>query len=254
MSIRDAMAQVADAFALLRGDVGEEFDWKLLSATTNSPLTAVGEFGSISPVPAALLMGAELRADESYQAITDVLAGEEPATDVDLPTLKRVLARNLNGIGLTTIVFGDKPEIAITPGAATSALEVFKPHDTPAAPRRVRGTLEGDLVDAGTFRKQPALKLRERSRGRILWCRIPHEQEAQFAEATSLNDVWRNARVRLRGWIEYSKRGEISGMSAERIQHVKTRDVRLSEVLDAEFTGGLDAVTYLDRLRDGELG
>jgi hypothetical protein len=69
-----------------------------------------------------------------------------------------------------------------------------------------------------------------------------------------LNDVWKNARVRLRGWIEYSKRGEISGMSAESIQHVQARAVRLSELHDPDFTEGLDSVTYLDRLRDGELG
>jgi hypothetical protein len=255
LTVHDAMMQIADAFALLKGDAGEEFDWRLVSATTNSPLTTVGEFGPTAPtVPAAMLAAAQLSVEESYQALTDVLAGEEPTGDVDLVILKRLLSRNLNGVGLTKIEFDDRPPLNITPGAATSGLEVFKPHELPPAPKRVRGTLEGELIDAGTHRKHPALKLRERSRGRIFWCHIPEANKAEFAEATSLDDVWKNARVRLRGWIEYSKRGEISGMSAEGIQFVKTRDVHLGEIHDSDFTGGLDSVTYVDRLRDGEVG
>jgi hypothetical protein len=254
LTIHDAMSQIADAFALLKGDAGEDFDWRLVSATTNTPLTTVGEFAAVMPVPAAVMAGAQLAVEESYQALTDVLAGEEPAGGVDLGILKRLLARNLNGVGLTKIEVDDRPPLSITPGGATSALEVFKPHELPPAPKRVRGTLEGELIDASTFRKQPALKLRERSKGRIFWCRIPDAQQAKFAEAASLDDVWKNARVRLRGWIEYNKRGEISGMSAESIQHVSPSPVKLSDLSDPDFTGGLDPVTYLNRLRDGELG
>lgn len=249
------MFQIADAFALLKGDSGDDFDWRLVSATTNSPLTTVGEFAAVSPgAPAALLAAAQLAVEESYQALTDVLAGEEPTVDFDPKVLKRLLARNLNGVGLTKIAFEGRAEINITPSAAISALEVFKPHELPPAPKRVRGSLEGELVDAGTHRKQPALKLRERSRGRILWCHIPEESKDDFAAAASLDDVWKNARVRLRGWIEYSKRGEISGMRAEGIQFVKTRDVQIAELHDPEFTGGVDSVAYIDRLRDGEVG
>jgi hypothetical protein len=254
LTIHDAMLQIADAFALLKGEAGEDFDWRLVSATTNSPLTTVGEFAPVSPVPSALFASAQLAVEESYQALADVLAGEEPSGDVDLVILKRLLARNLNGVGLTKIEFDDRPPLNITPGAATSGLEVFRPHELPPAPKRVRGTLEGDLIDAGSYRRQPALKLRERARGRILWCRIPENQKAKFAEATSLNDVWKNARVRLRGWVEYSKRGEISGMSAESIEHVESRAVQVSELHDPDFTEGLDSVAYLDRLRDGEIG
>lgn len=254
LTVHDAMLQIADAFALLKGQAGEGFDWRLVSATTNSPLTTVGEFCAVTPVPAALLATAKLAVEESYQVLTDVLAGEEPAGNVDLPTLKRLLARNTNGVGLTKIEFDDRPALTITPGAASSGLEVFKPHELPPAPKRVRGAIEGELVDAGTFWRQPALKLKERSRGRIFWCRIPPGQEEAFAQATSLDDVWKNARVRLRGWIEYNRRGEISGMSAEGIQFVKTREVGVGELHDPDFTDGLDPVTYVDRLRDGELG
>jgi hypothetical protein len=254
LTVHDAMLQIADVFALLKGESGDDVDWRLVSATTNSPFTAVGEIISKANAPGVVMALAELKAEEAYQALTDVLAGDEPSGDIDAAILKRVLARNLNGVGLTNIEFDDRPPLSITPTAASAGLEAYKSPGLQPAPKRVRGSLEGELVDAGTFKRQPALKLKERAHGRIFWCRIPEERKAEFAEATSLDDVWRNARVRLRGWIEYSKRGEISGMSAEAIQHVRFRDVHMRELRDPDFTDGLDAVTYVDRLRDGDLG
>jgi hypothetical protein len=255
LTIHDAMMQIADAFALLKGDTGSEFEWRLISATTNSPMTAVGELIWASPTPSGVLSGAALALQESYQALSDVLAGDAPSGELDLPTLKRVLSRNLNGVGQTTITLADvaKP-LTINPASATAALAVVAAPVLPSAPKRVRGTLEGELIDAGHYRKQPALKLRERSRGRIFWCRIPANLEDTFAAATSLDDVWKNARVRLRGWIEYNAHGAIYGMSAEGIQHVRVREIEPSTLHDPDFTEGMSAKTYLDRLRDGDLG
>lgn len=252
LTVQDAMLQIADLFALLRS--GEGADWKLVSASTNSPFTAVGELVLPSATPPGLLAAAQLGVDEAYQGLTDVLAGEEPRADIDLPLLKRVLARNVNGVGLTKITFDDRDPVEITPGGAREGLEALAEPTRLTAPKRVRGTLEGELIDAGQYRRQPALKFRERSRGRILWCRIPPELEEQFAGETSLSDVWKHARVRLRGWIEYSPRGEVSGMTAERIQHVRPRRLTFGMIHDRSFGEGLDAQTYLDRLREGDLG
>ncbi|MFL5297367.1 MAG: hypothetical protein ACJ798_13380 [Phenylobacterium sp.] len=253
LTVQDAMLQIADLFALMRA--GDGVDWKLVSATTNSPFTAVGEIVGPPEAPAALIAAASLAAQEAYQGLTDVLAGEQPGGDMDYAVLRRVLARNLNGIGITKIELDDDPApVSITPADAQRGIEAISSPIAAVAPRRVRGSLEGELIDAGHFRRQPALKLRERSRGRFLWCRIPAELEDEFAGATSLSDVWKNARVRVRGWIEYSRRGEIAGMTAERIQHVRAKRLTFGQIHDRDFTEGLDAMTYLDRLREGDLG
>ena len=254
LTVHDAMSQIADVFALLKGDAGDEVDWRLVSASTNSPFTAVGEIVARVNTPGVVMAIADLAVDEAYQALTDILSGDEPSGEVDTTILKRLLARNLNGVGMTVIDIEDHPTLNITPTSATVGLDIYKPHGLQHAPKRVRGSLEGELIDAGTFRKQLALKLKERAKGRIFWCRIPDERKAEFAEATTLDDVWKNARVRLRGWIEYSRKGEIQGMSAEAIQHVRVRDVHMRELRDPDFTDGLDAVTYVERLRDGDLG
>jgi hypothetical protein len=203
------------------------------------------------PVPAA----AQLAVDEAYQGLVDVMSGEQPTGDLDIPILRRLLGRNLNGVGLTTIEVDDQPRVQITPFFAEAGLRVVAPSAPPITiPRRVRGSLEGELIDAGHHYRQPALKLRERQHGRIIWCRVQENVRDQFARDTTLNDVWKYARVRLRGWIEYSPRGVITGMSAERIQKVIVKEVSLGDLYDPEFTGGVDSVTYIDRLRDGDLG
>lgn len=253
LTVHDAMMQIADAFALLKG-ASDQFDWRLVSASTNSPFHATGEIIATG-APDGLLAAAELVTEEAYQALADVLAGDEPSGDIDQPILRRFLARNLNGVGLTKIEMpGRGDPLDVTPETATAGLAAIKAPAPPVAPRRVRGSLEGELIDAGHYRKQPALKVRDRVRGRILWCRIPEGLQAQFADATSLTDVWKNSRVRLRGWIEYSKSGRVSGMTAETIKKVVPRGVRGPDIVDPSFSGGLDAVTYLDKLRDGELG
>ncbi len=254
LTIHDAMQQVLDVFVALRGGITEEFDWRLVSATTNSPLTIVGEFFPTQDFPPAVIASASHMVVGAYQALEDALAGDEPVGDIDLHVVKRLLARNLNGIGLTEIRMEGQPLVAINPERAHRALDVFKAAGLASAPKRVRGSLEGELVYAGSYRKQPALRLRERTKGRILWCRIPEEYEGRFAEATSLDDVWRDARVRLRGWIEYSRSGEIAGMSAEGIQRIKPRDISPTALRDPGFTEGLESVNYLDKLRDGDLG
>lgn len=254
LTIQDAMLQIADAFALLRGEGAVGFEWKLVTATTNSPFTAVGEVIALPGAGEAIYASALLATHESYQGLSDVLDGDEPPPILDQVILKRILARNLNGIGLTRIEGDDGySPVSVTPEIARAGLELIKAPAPPVSPKRARGTLEGFLVDAGQFRRQPALKLKERVRGRIIWCRIPEELESQFAEDTSLKDIWRNSRVRIRGWIEYSSGGKISGMTAESIQHVRPGRVSDAELFDRSFTSGLGSIEYVDRLRNGDL-
>jgi hypothetical protein len=254
LTVHDAMLQIADAFELLRGDGAVGYDWKLVTASTNSPFTAVGEIVPLAGAGPAIFASADLATYEAYQGLSDALDGDE-APQLDSVVLKRFLARNLNGVGLTAIeAEGDGfTALNVTPTSARLGLEALKAEVPAISPKRSRGTLEGYLVDAGQFRRQPALKLKERVRGRIIWCRIPEDLQNQFAAETSLRDVWQNARVRIRGWIEYSTGGKVSGMMAEKIVHVRPGPVDDRELFDRSFTGGVDAVSYTDRVRGGDI-
>jgi hypothetical protein len=253
INAEDALLQIADALNLLRGG-NDDVEWKLITASKNSPFTATAEAVPAHGAPDGAIASAVLASDEFYQGLTDIQSGDAPNVDIDMQPLRKLLLRNTNGIGLTKIQFDDGRDFDITPTFASFALDVIRPKEVVTAPRRVRGSLEGVLVDAGHHKRRPALKLVERTKNRIMWCVIPNELQAQFARETSLQDIWHNSRVRLRGWIEYSRSGKISGMVAETITHVKPREVRDEEWLDRDFTGGLDAKTYLDKLQEGDLG
>lgn len=254
LTVHDAMLQIADAFELLRGENATGYDWKLVAASTNSPFTATGEIVTLPGAGPAIFASADLATFEAYQGLSDALDGDE-APQLDSIVLKRFLARNLNGVGLTSIEPEDEEfaSLNVTPTSARLGLEALKAAVPAVSPKRARGTLEGYLVDAGQFRRQPALKLKERVRGRIIWCRIPEDLQNQFAAETSLRDVWQNARVRIRGWIEYSNGGKVSGMTAEKIVHVRPGSVSDSELFDRSFARGLDSTDYTDRFRDGDL-
>lgn len=254
LTVHDAMMQIADAFALLKGLGSDGYDWRLVSATTNSPFVTVGELIAMTSAPPGLLADAVLRADEAFQGLSDVLDGDQAYGDFDVSLAKKILTRNLKGVGLTRIELDGFPELIIVPERAAMALEIVNAQKLATSLRRARGSVEGELVDAGHHRGHPALKVKERGRGRVIWCRIPENLEEEFAGEASLRDVWNHARVRLRGWIEYSQTGAIASMTAETIQHVRSRPVASSELFDRSFTGGLDAVTYIDKLRDGDLG
>lgn len=256
LTIEDAMLQIADAFALLKGEGGPGFDWRLVTASTNSPFEAVGEIVALPGAGEAVLATAALATHEAYQGLSDVLDGDEPPPVLESALLRRFLARNLNGVGLTKIepVGEAYAPLSVTPSAAAAALVALQAPLPPVSPRRARGTIEGFLVDAGQYYRQPALKLKERLRGRVIWCRIPPELEARFAEGTSLRDIWQNSRVRIRGWIEYTAHGKLAGMTAETITHVHASEVPDRDLFDQSFTSGLASVDYIDRLRDGDLG
>lgn len=254
LTVHDAMLQIADAFELLRGENAAGYDWKLVTASTNSPFTAVGEIVTLPGAGPAIFASADLATFEAYQGLSDALDGDE-APQLDSVVLKRFLARNLNGVGLTSIEPEDDGfvSLSVTPTSARLGLEALKAAVPAVSPKRSRGTLEGYLVDAGQFRRQPALKLKERVRGRIIWCRIPEDLQNQFAAETSLRDIWQNARVRIRGWIEYSSGGKVSGMTAEKIVHVRPGPISDSELFDRSFASGFDSTDYTDRLRDGDI-
>lgn len=250
------MFQIADAFALLKGEGVAGFDWRLVTASTNSPFEAVGEIVAMPGASEAVLAHAALTTHEAYQGLSDVLDGDEPPPVLESALLKRFLARNLNGVGLTKIepVGEAYAPLNVTPQVATDALKAIQAPLPPISPRRARGTIEGFLVDAGQYYRQPALKLKERLRGRIIWCVIPPELEPRFAKDTSLRDVWQNSRVRIRGWIEYSAHGKLARVIAETISHVRPGEVSDRDLFDQSFTSGLGSVEYIDRLRDGDLG
>jgi hypothetical protein len=261
LTVQDAMRQVLDIFELLTADQNGGVEWKLVSATTNTPFHLEGEATSFEPAvdvsviarAQKIAVGAGLRS----------LSNGRPPRDWDnrrLSIAKRLFNRNLNGVGSTAIDFeiGAEP-ILITPTRAKEAilvLEAKAPNQLYELPniREEIGSVEGTLSELSTHYNSPAVRIIDARTHQAIWCRLSDELQSRFEDKTRFSDIWSHKRVIVRGRIYYGAENAISYVFATDIQKIEDHPVSLEQIKDRDFTSGLSIVEYLDRFRDGSLG
>ncbi|WP_315741835.1 hypothetical protein [Bradyrhizobium sp. SZCCHNR1075] len=259
LTIEDAMRQVLDIFDLLAaGDTAVE--WRLSSATTNSPLHIEAEAVSFEP---AVDITVVARAQKQVVAdgLREIADGHIPDTwdDKRVKIAKRLYERNLNGIGSTDIDFQQSGKIKVTPKFAQSAVSVLAKSpkaDLYEFPRNRGeiGSIEGVFAHLSTYRNQPAIGVVETRTKSIVWCVLSPELQAKFADKADFEDFWRHRRVIVRGRIRYSANRAITQVVADDISRIEPKAVALTAIKDTEFTSGLSTGEYLERFRDGALG
>ncbi|QBK31761.1 hypothetical protein [Roseitalea porphyridii] len=263
LDVRDAMQQVMDYFDLLTDRGQSDVVWNLVSASTNSPFTAEG-------VPVDLRTNAPAYGQvQEYVAVIERgfarLKGGEPL-DVDFPAekrevAKRILKRNLNGIGRTVIDLGDDAIYEIVPQQAERSLAALNGEDDEeydylfsTFARKEFGAIEGRIIDLSTDYNEPSIKLKEHRSGREIQCRISDLAREEIENSLTAGDVWTHRRARVRGIINYDPSGKIVRVYDGRIAFIETKGTKISDLRDPHFTGGLPAYEYIDRLRENELG
>ena len=263
LDIRDAMQQVMDYFDLLTDQGESNIVWNLVFASTNSPFTAEGSpvdlrtsapaFGQVRDHVARIERG-----------LARIQAGEP--LDEDFPAEKksvavRLLKRNLNGIGRTHFDIGDGGSFEIGPQMAERSLAAIQgdgdeEYDYLFATfaRKEVGAIEGRIVDLSTDYEEPSIKLREHRTGREIQCRISAEARDEIENRLTAGDVWTHRRARVRGVINYDPNGKIVRVYDGRIAFIDPSDVSAKDLRDPEFTGGLPAYEYIDKLRENDFG
>lgn len=259
LTIRDAVDQVRDIFELAEND-DPSVAWKLVSATTNTPLTIAAELVAMEPdiSAAALAALASDRTKELKEGLDALGRGRVIAAwsqGRKANVLKRVLNRSLNGIGRTDVQINDESEReTLTPQIAETALRALGAPPEVDRSRAEIGSIEGDYLYLGDHYAHPALKILERKTGAEVWCWVSETDLERFSELVKAADVWRHKRVRARGKILYDRYGGILHVEAHDVQLTEVPRVGLDEVRDPNFTGGLSVSEYLNRLREGNLG
>jgi hypothetical protein len=266
LSVQDAMKQVLDFFELLMPDDQEAgaLVWNLSLASTNSPLTVVGEPRSLQQDVDVSVMARSQRRVVAEQ-LRSLASGSRPSrvlTKKRRATIRRIFTRNTEGIGRTHVsvdVF-DEP-VLITPSSAASAIQALddeeREFDSFLLDNRGReevGSIEGVLLDVGTEYNQPAILVRERKSGRDIWCRVDPDLKHQISESTRFEDVWDRRRVIVSGRVVFDASGLIARVYARVVTPIIPRSMTIHDIKDENFGGGLSAKAYLDSLRDGDLG
>lgn len=263
----DAMAQVLDWIKLhiaaqdAAGPLETPFEWRLVHASTQSPLTVVVRAESLDP-------SADVSPD--FERVTRLVSTsmtsliergdtprwmKKPAT---LGIVRSVLERNQNGIGRTEIEGLPTDRLRIDRAQAMAGMRVLSGFDAfgfegAIAGRIAWGEIQGTLVAAGLYYRRPAIQILTRQYG-LVWCPMSDAMRSQFGDTNRIADVWSGRRFGVAGDLHYEKGGELSHIFATDIRLVEgAPPIDLDSVLDPDFTSGLDPVEYLRQLHEGEL-
>lgn len=261
LTVQDAMRQVLDIFDLLTANSGGDqgVQWRLASASTNSPFYAEGEAVSFEPTVDITVVA---RAQKLLVAegLKEIARGHIPENwdDERLKIAKRLYQRNMNGIGVTDIDFHQNGKIEVTPKfakeavavlAVTPALGLF---DFPHAKEEI-GSIEGVFSQLSTYRNRPAIGVTDTRTKNLIWCVLSDDLQAKFADKADFQDFWQHRRVRVRGRIRYNVNRSVLYALANDITRIETKAIPLTAIHDEAFTSGLSSSEYLDRFRDGTL-
>ena len=256
------MRQVLDLVELMeKADEVEGGDvrvvWLLRHASTNSPFTVRAESSSSDP-SIVVSMRASRAARTFQQGISSLLeTGHAPEwmDHSSLRVAKRVLERNLNGIGRTDIDLGSDGSLLILPGPAQKgvlAIEKAFLDEKLAAPNLTRtefGSVEGEIVAAASYYQRPALMIRERLSEARVNCVLSEEAARQVGPEHNWSEVWSRRRVIISGALHYGADGTIARIDADFVEPVNEVEVSLGEIRDMNLTDGLGPVEYLNLLR-----
>jgi hypothetical protein len=253
LSVEAAMKQVLATFALLNSG-GATTVWRLVSASTNSPLTIVAE-GENDVV-------ASHQKTVFAQSMRELKMGRYPEAwkRPELqPAANTILSKLIDSLGEMVVDLDDGSGPIVIAQQDAQVFEglpdAYAPQLTIAVSAKNQvGSIEGLLVEVTTFRGKPAIRLQERKSKRDVTCVIPAELVESLSHIANLRDVWERRRLIVRGTILYQARGSILRVEATDVQIVEFAPRDLRSLRDPDFTAGLSAAEYLEKFRAGELG
>ena len=265
LKVDDALKQVLDYF-LVAHDAQvaarrphEAFDWRLESATTNSPFVVVAVAEAHDPSADITAAVIEVKRATAQAFRSGVEGGQPPewVSQEGRSAFWSFFARHQNGVSHTTLDFGGEfGQVSVDVAAARSAHEEFEATQiaSPSLPSRTAyGELEGRLIHVGQHYRNPAIRILNSMYGEV-WCVIEAKLIDELGGGQTLADVWRGKTVIITGCFDYSEGGNLSRVTVENIREKRVPQLDLSSILDPDFTAGLDPVEYLSRLHEGDLG
>lgn len=259
MTVQDVFNHVLEIFQLVdESDPGaqKQVQWRLVGASMNSPFTVVAEAVGVSADVDVAFYAARQKSAfrENIESLKNGVVPEPWSTPWAREAVSKVLSRV--GIGETQFIAdGDdpliiSPESDIAEGAKTA---LTKERTVERRFKSQIGSVEGVLTQVGTHYGHPAIRVVERKTKSDVWCVIPEEFRAEIAEQATFEDVWRGARVRVRGRLLYDSGGAVSRVEAFGVSRVCPEAIDEKQIADVSFTRGMGAVEYLERLREGHL-
>ncbi len=261
LDITDAFQQVLDYLKLveLAASDDADFDWKLASASTNSPFTVVAftPTGSLATKTQQSLAVAQQRAEDGLK---ELAKGTVPPwmRKRQRNTARRITRRFNDGIGRMALRTEEQSPSAFLfsrrlAAKALSTLEKVDGFEEIAVPKHTSvGEVEGTMLGAGSYYGKPALWVRV-SGYDVVRCIVEQDKLDELGDEATLKEIWKHRRVRLTGILSFAEGGVLEQVAVEEMHLFPPSRIGLRQVLDPDFTGGMEPLEYLERLHNGEL-
>jgi hypothetical protein len=263
--VQDVFGHVLDLFDLLThsGQIDDDaVAWRLVSVSMNSPLTIVAEAIASRSSPSVNVERVARTQRERFSSnISELKRGRVPDVWRGPREVKRISrAFNASQPATTRVMVPDDGKqlesVVVLPldlPAVEQALRVAAAEAVPR-PKEQRGSIEGQIVEVGTFYNRPAIRIRERKSRAEVWCTVTEAHREQVSGETNFEDVWNGRRVLIEGVLQYDSSGLLSRVFVDTVHVTEPREVPVEVLGDPKFTQGLSAVDYLERFREGTLG
>lgn len=267
LRVADAMQQVIDYFKLIQeaehaiASPEESFEWRLESASANSPFTVVAVAEGYNPTINVDAHARKVKSEFASGMRRLIKDRELPywMSPDGLVIAKSIFTRMQSGISNTEVEIAtgerftidrQEAEDGIRAIAGVSAINV---DGTDIGERIAYGEIEGQMVAAGRYWNSPAIQIRSDQYG-FVWCRLAKELIERFGGEHKMNEIWEGKTVGVEGRLIYVAGGKLSRIEAKNIREIiSATAIDLDSVLDPNFTSGLDPVEYLNKLHQGEL-
>ncbi len=271
-TVEDLLGQLRDYFSILEGveeavapDGRQALQWRIVSATTNSPLSF-----EAAPFPIDYAVNIDQRAElVTRQTALGLIVlrerNERPPyfTDKVLLRAEQLFKRVTNGLSETKIEYEDTaqkdarlPSLYLTAtnarAAANNTRLILTPPDKPY---EELGSIEGyakSIERDGHGRY--ILRVKHRLSGEEIKC-VASGHAVSELETHQIRDVWRGRRIQVYGTLHFKGLGILDRVDATKVRFLRERSELpdYSDIQDEKFTGGLRTEEYLVRLRDGKL-
>lgn len=267
LTVSDAMRQVLDVVEALEraeggGDSERRIVWRLTEAHTNSPpFTVTASAFSTDPVVSVDIEATRVAALFA-EGINDLLRGADPdSIDADMAApIRRVLKRNLNGVGQTQITIEGTPTLTVVPATAQIALSALDrlsnaEREASVALRRTEyGAVEGEVIGLIRWNDKPALTLIERLSGEKVTCVLSPKLAEELGPTHKWSEAWESGRVLIAGALHYGDDGALKRVNAESLIGLPFTDIRLADLRDVDLLRGRSVGEHIKLLRGGEVG
>jgi hypothetical protein len=266
LTVADAMRQVLDIVEGLESaestDGSRQIVWRLTEAHTNSPpFTIVAEPFPLHPSLSVALQANRV-ASEFARTMEGLLNGHAPdwLEKEFVRPVRRVLERNLNGVGKTDISIEGEAPVSIVPQTAKLAVVALDRLgiDKEAAhrdwTRTEYGTVEGEVQSLTRWNGKPALVIEERLSGEDFTGVIDSELVERIGSEHTWREAWEGRRVFVTGALHFNAESILKRADVLDLVDVPWTKVDLSEVRKMDLLNGRAVSEHIRLIRGDDIG